>query len=137
MPHDPIRISETKSWFKKALDDLRAAETSLKAHPPLLSISIFHCQQVVEKMLKGFLFWYDQRFRKTHSIEEIDELCIKIDASLKDLIDEAVPLTHYAWRFRYPGEIDEPTDEEIQEALTISKKVYKEILKRLPRETHP
>jgi len=137
MPHDLVRIEETKSWFKKALEDLRTAEQCLKANPSLNPSVVFHCQQSAEKMFKGFLCWHDQRFRKTHSIEEIGELCLKIDKTLKLLIDEAVVLTPYAWSFRYPGGIDEPTDEETQMALTITKKVFKEILSRAPQETHP
>lgn len=137
MPHDPVKVLEARSWFTKASEDLRAAEHSLKANPPLYPTVVFHCQQAVEKMLKGFLTWHDQRLRKTHSIEEIGENCLKIDSSLKPLIDEAVPLTPYAWSFRYPGEIDEPSDEETMEAINVARKVYKQMLKRVPRDTHP
>ena len=137
MPLDPVKISETQSWLKKAAEDLRAAQHCLTANTPLGSTAVFHCQQVVEKMLKGFLCWHDQRFRKTHSIEEIGELCLKIDPTLKPLIDEAVVLTPYAWSFRYPGEIDEPTETETKEGINIAKKVAEQILKRLPKETHP
>ena len=35
---------------------------------------------------------------------------VRIDETLKSLIDEAVILTPYAWSFRYPGGIDEPTE---------------------------
>jgi hypothetical protein len=35
MPHDPARVAETKSWFEKAANDLRAADHELTAVPPL------------------------------------------------------------------------------------------------------
>jgi HEPN domain-containing protein len=135
MPHDPVRISETRSWLLKAQQDLRAAEHSLKANPPLLSTMLFHCQQVAEKALKAFLTWHDEKFRKTHSIEEIGEQCCKLDKSLTNLIDEAVLLTPYSWKFRYPGEDEEPTSNEAKTALLTAKKVYTAIIDRLPKES--
>jgi hypothetical protein len=71
-------------------------------------------------------------FRKTNSLEEIGEQCLKIDQTLFQVIDQAVPLTEYAWKFRYLGDPEEPSLEEAAEALAIAKKVYTAILDRLP-----
>jgi HEPN domain-containing protein len=97
--------------LKKAATDIRAAKHDMSADPPILTDIVFHSQQAVEKTLKGFLMWHNIPFRKTHSLEEIGEQCLDLDSSLRDLIDRAVPLTEYAWRFRYPGNPDDPTDE--------------------------
>ena len=137
MPHDPARISETGSWLSKASKDLRAAAHDMQATPPLLDDVAFHCQQAVEKALKGFLVWHQQPFRKTHSLEEIGEQCLKLDPSLKPLIDRAVPLTEYAWEFRYPGEAEEPTLDEANLALAVANEVYHAVGARLPAETRP
>jgi hypothetical protein len=56
---------------------------------------------------------------------------------LKGLLDQAIPLTEYAWRFRYPGEVDEPTKEEAEAALRITHELYQNILSRLPLEAYP
>lgn len=117
MPHDPARVAETRGWLVRASSDVRAAEHELRATPPLLDDIVFHCQQVAEKSLKGFLTWHDRPFRKTHSIEELGEQCLQVDPTLKGLIDRAVPLTEYAWKFRYPGEPEEPSSQEAEEAL--------------------
>jgi HEPN domain-containing protein len=132
MQPDRARIDETRSWLKKAAKDLRAAGHDLQAVPPLVDDVVFHCQQAAEKALKGFLVWHEQPFRKTHSLEEIGEQCLQIDSSLKSLIDRAVPLTEYAWQFRYPGEPEEPTLEEAQSALAIAKEVCEAVVARLP-----
>ncbi len=132
MSHDPDLVSETKMWFKKAAADLRAAEHDLLASPPLLEDSLFHCQQTVEKAMKGFLVWHDCPFRKTHSLEEIGEQCLEIDPALKPLVDLAVPLTQYAWAFRYPGQPEEPTREEVEEARALARRVYEALLAPLP-----
>ena len=137
MALDPVRVSETKAWILKSASDLHAAAHDLTAVPPLLEDVVFHCQQGAEKALKGYLTWHDQRFRKTHSIEEVGEQCLTIDASLKPVVDRAVPLTEYAWKFRYPGDPDEPTQEEADEALAIAREVFDAILARLPKEIRP
>ncbi|MBN1653402.1 MAG: HEPN domain-containing protein [Deltaproteobacteria bacterium] len=72
----------TKVWLGKARLDLRAAEHDLLASPPLVEDTVFHCQQAIEKALKGFLVWHDNPFRKTHDIDETGEACIKIDPTL-------------------------------------------------------
>ena len=134
MPRDAALVSETQTWFKRAAADLRAAEHALLARPPLLEDLLFHCQQAAEKSLKGFLAWNSRPFRKTHSLEEIGELCLAIDPNLKAIIDAIVPLTQYAWEFRYPGDPKEPSAEEAEEALSAARRAYFALLSRLPEE---
>ncbi len=137
MPHDPARVAETRGWLVRASSDVRAAEHELRATPPLLDDIVFHCQQVAEKSLKGLLTWHDRPFRKTHSIEELGEQCLQVDPTLKLLIDRAVPLTEYAWKFRYPGEPEEPSQQEAEEALATAREVYAAVAARLPVEARP
>jgi len=137
MPHDPARVAETRGWLVRASSDVRAAEHELRATPPLLDDIVFHCQQAAEKSLKGFLTWHDRPFRKTHSIEELGEQCLQADPTLKVLIDRAAPLTEYAWKFRYPGEPEEPSSQEAEEALATAREVYAAIVARLPVEARP
>ena len=51
---DPIRIAETRAWFMKAADDLRAADYEFTAEPPLLGDIVFHCQQAGGKASRVF-----------------------------------------------------------------------------------
>ena len=132
MQHDPVRTADTRGWLRKALIDLQAGEFELGGDVSLAADAVFHAQQAVEKSMKGFLAWHDRPFRKTHELEEIGEACLAIDPSLRELVDRAVPLTEYAWKFRYPGEIDEPTRQEAQDALAIARDFYEAILARLP-----
>ena len=137
MPHDPVLITDTRAWLKKAANDLRGALLDLEANPPLLEDAVFHCQQATEKTLKAFLTFHDIPFRKTHNLEEIGEACLEIDKSLEGLIDEAVPLSEYAWAYRYPGDPETPEAEESEAALHTAQKVYAAILSRVPEEAHP
>ena len=60
-----------------------------------------------------------------------------IDAGLKEIVDRAVPLTEYAWKFRYPGEIDTPTEEEARQSVSDAQAVYDAVLALLPDGAHP
>jgi len=137
MLHDPVRVAEVRAWLIKAARDLQAAGLGLHTAPPLLEDVVFHSQQAVEKVMKGFLTWHDQPFRKTHSLEEIGEQCIRINAGLRPCVDQAVPLTEYAWKFRYPGEYEPLTPEEAQETLVIARTICDAIMQCLPDEVRP
>jgi HEPN domain-containing protein len=136
MPHDSALVAETKAWLGRASVDLRAAEHALTARPPLSADSAFHCQQAAEKAMKAFLTWHNVPFRRVHSLEEIGEQCLQIEPSLRQTVDRAVPLSEYAWKFRYPGEADEPTEAEAQEALATAHAVCQAVLNCLPGDVH-
>lgn len=137
MAVDPELIAETRAWFVKAVNDLRAAEALLANSPPLFDEAVFHCQQAAEKVLKGFLTWNGRTFRKTHNLEEIGEQCVSVDAALREPVDHAVPLSEYAWKFRYPGSPDEPTSEEVHEALSVARGIVEAVLSRVPADVRP
>jgi HEPN domain-containing protein len=134
MPPDLARTEDTRAWLDKAADDLRAGAHSLTADPPLAFDVSFHAQQTCEKDLKAFLAWHDRPFRKTHNLEEIGEVCLAIDASLRSIIDRAAPLSEYAWRFRYPGDANDPTPGEAEAAMSIARAVFQAVIDRLPAD---
>jgi len=47
---------------------------------------------------------------------------------LSELVDRTVPLTEFAWKFRYPGGVQEPSNEEVQQALRTAHELYNAIL---------
>lgn len=136
MPLDAVRMADTRGWLAKAANDLRGAEIDLAAKPPLVEDALFHCQQASEKAFKAFLTFHNVPFRKTHNLEELGEACLKIDATPKAVVDEAVPLTEFAWAFRYPGDPPTPSMEETQAALAAARKVFETVMFRIPSEAH-
>ena len=124
------RDREVSAWLARARQDLRAAEVDLRAEPPLLGDAAFHCQQAVEKALKALLARHSRPFRKTHDIGELAAACLEHEPSLESLLRRSAPLTEYAWRFRYPGEIFEPGRAEVDEALGIAGRVVDEVAAR-------
>jgi HEPN domain-containing protein len=137
MPPDPLRAQEARAWLARARADLRAADVDLRAEPPLAEDAAFHAQQAAEKALKGFLAWHDQPFRKTHSLEELGEQCLGLDERLRAEVDRAVPLTEFAWRFRYPGEPDGLTAQEAEDAVAVARALYDAVVAPLPDEARP
>lgn len=137
MKADPARVAETRAWLRKAALDLRAAEHERTASPPLTGDMVFHAQQLVEKTLKAFLSWHDQPFRKTHSLVELGRQCAALEPDLELLLRKAAPLTEYAWKFRYPGEEEEPDLAEAEAALELARQVFAAILERLPEAARP
>jgi hypothetical protein len=53
--------------------------------------------------------------------------CEAVDPILKELLNPARDLTVFAWEFRYPGEAEAPSREEVSQT----------ILARLPQEARP
>lgn len=87
--------------------------------------------------MKGYLTWHDRPFRKTHNLVEIGQQVADLQPELEPLLRRAAALTEYAWKFRYPGDPEEPTQEEADEALAIAREVFDAILARLPKEIRP
>jgi HEPN domain-containing protein len=92
MPPD-ARAEEAAAWLRRAREDLRAAEVDLAAEPPLLADAAFHCQQAVEKALKGLLARHDHVFPRTHDLAQLARACLEHEPTLEDLLRRAAPLT--------------------------------------------
>lgn len=137
MQHDPEFIAETRAWLKKAHNDLRLAEIVQREDVSLGGGGLFHCQQAAEKALKALLTWNGQTFRKTHSISELGHAVAALAPTLAPLLKRAVILTEYAWRFRYPGDVEEPTPDELPEALALARQIYDDVLAILPETVRP
>jgi len=137
MPHDPELVAETRAWLAKARLDLAAADHELTVEPPFVEDIVFHAQQAVEKSFKALLTWHGKPFRKTHNLEELGEQSLGVEPELRAIVDRAVPLTAYAWKFRYPGDPAVPSRDEAHGALTIARATLEAILRRLPEEVRP
>ena len=87
--------------------------------------------------MKSFLTYHQRPFGKTHDLRELGRICLDIDATLAPILEQAMPLTSYAWKFRYPGTPEEPTQREAQDAWTVAREVYTTLLARLPNEVQP
>jgi HEPN domain-containing protein len=118
---------DAAAWLTKARGDLLAAETLATPAIAQRDIAIYHCQQAAEKAIKGLLVYRERPFQKTHDLERLLELARDETDSLFDLEEHARTLTPYAVEFRYPGDIFEPDEEEMQEAIRLAREVVEKM----------
>ncbi len=121
----------------KAQRDLQAAELFLVQADPFLDMAVYHCQQAGEKALKGFLFWHDVPFRKTHNLVELLAQCVVLDETLNTLSETAQRLTPFVAEFRYPSDVLEPPLEDAQDAFARARTLLEAVIAHLPNEVSP
>ena len=103
MSQNLFRFDESRQWLQFASEDMASADQLFGASPPLLKQALFHCQQTVEKALKGFLVYHDQPFRKTHALVPIADKWVRLDPTLESIVSPALDLTKYAVESAIPA----------------------------------
>ena|SRR5437870_989627 len=95
----------------------------MAAEPPLRTVAAFHCQQAVEKLLKGFLVLAARRFRKTHALSQLGAAAQASFADIAELVAAAEQWSDWVAIYRYPSEqgsdVAEPDDDELRRALAV------------------
>ena len=86
-PH--ARWEAVENRLAVAHEDRRVAAVCLATDPPLRGVAAFHCQQAVEKLLKGFLTLAGKRSRKTHSLEQLGAMAQASFPEITDLVAAA------------------------------------------------
>lgn len=130
-------LEEVRAWLTKASHDLRAADYLAQAEEPLFDIVVYHCQQAMEKAVKGFLTSRSFPFPKTHALTLLVEQATDQEPGFSELLDHAESLSPFAWRFRYPGDVVEPEEAEARRALELAREALEFVLGHVPGETHP
>jgi len=95
-------MSETNSltqkaqeWFSKANNDLQTVEILFTDPEPPTDTLCFHCQQAVEKYLKGALVLNNIDFMKTHDLIYLLKLAQKVIDGIEDYEEECLSLNKY------------------------------------------
>jgi hypothetical protein len=86
----------------------------------LCDTAAFHCQQAIEKMLKGFLTLAGKRGGKTHSLEHLGSHAQAIFPEIGDLVAAARGWSDWVHVFRYP-EVDAPPEPDEAESAPRSR----------------
>lgn len=117
---------EIKNWWKKAQEDLDAAEFNFKGGK--FEIAAFLCQQSVEKAFKALLLKKTKTIRKIHDLVELGK---NINAPEK-IINGVKELTFAYIYSRYPDVKQELNlKEKAYEFLNVAKEALKWIEKKL------
>jgi len=95
----------TKEWIKKAEQDFSIAQILMRGRKKDVYDGLcFHCQQCIEKYLKAYLTFKNEKFPRVHDLGELLILASKLDGSFELIRDIILPLSKYAVLNRYPGE---------------------------------
>lgn len=94
-------------WLNAAYDDLRAART-LSTDDTLNNATAFHCQQCVEKALKGFILCRTGNGVDGHNLTWLCRRAVSLDRRFSQWLDESASLNKYYIETRYPTDI--PTE---------------------------
>ena len=115
------RIDIVRQWIEKADHDLGTAQVTYLYIPEYRDTVAFHCQQAVEKYLKGYLFFLEIPFKRIHSLNYcLSLLSQQVDIS-NELFDSATLLEDFAVEIRYPDASVDLSDEDILQAFSIVK----------------
>ena len=95
-----------KEWMDFAeMDFLTAKHLYEYMYPKPLEIICYHCQQCIEKLLKGVLISKGVTLRKTHDLGLLAEMLqdyTDVDEKYLEMCDD---LTPYGVKIRYPQEL--------------------------------
>lgn len=119
----------TADWVRKAEADWVAARRLGKQKPIVFDVSCFCCQQTVEKYFKALLNEEGAPVPRTHDLDNLLDLLLAHDATLKKLRRGLKGLTLYAVEFRYPG--FHANARQVQSALRRAERARREIRVRL------
>ena len=123
----PERLKTVLKWFLKADKDLLVALISFPEGPVLQEEIGFHCQQAIEKYLKGLLLFENVKPPRTHQLEVLLNLLEHTNIFGSADFEIAVKLESFAVRLRYPLELEDDEVRElrgsINDVISIRKKV--------------
>ena len=115
------KVDRIKEWFYQADQDLGSAIVIFQHIPRYFETVAFHCQQAVEKYIKGLLVFYDSNFKKTHDVVFLLELLTdKTDIS-DDLYSKALSMEGFGVDIRYPNHKIHLSKEELENTIKIAR----------------
>jgi len=118
-------------WLEKAERDLKSAKV-LKDNACGNDVVAFHCQQAIEKSLKGLLLKTTGDMIEGHSLIYLCKQASNLQIEFKSKLKDCAFVNQYYIETRYPA--DNPlvvTDEEAYECISIAEEIYGIVIKAL------
>lgn len=101
------RQTVVQQWIEKADIDYRTAERLCRDEAPIRESIAFHCQQAIEKYLKGTLTFRGTDFAKIRDLRKLLNLVCISDAEVAEKLRPVEALTPFGVDIRYPGDTPE------------------------------
>ncbi|SMP56611.1 HEPN domain-containing protein [Anoxynatronum buryatiense] len=109
-----------QDWLIKGDKDLKGAEILLEYEGDY-GIICFHCQQAIEKYLKGYLIYASGFLHQGHSLIKLCKKAAAIDAEFAQYLKDCAYVNDFYIETRYPS--DDPMEvqqSEVQESIRIA-----------------
>lgn len=124
----------SSEWVSFARRDMAAAEHLQTMYPAPLEIICFHCQQAVEKALKGFLIYHGAAsVPRIHDLAALCKLCMEFVPDFGEMLEPCADLTTYAVQMRYPSSM-EIEEHHMQWAVSFAKTALNTIFSHMDVE---
>jgi HEPN domain-containing protein len=124
-------IELIKQWIEKADHDLGTAIITHKHIPKYKDTIAFHCQQAVEKYLKSFFLKLGIPIKRTHDLVFLLEQINQHEKIEHEWFEKVFELQDFAIEIRYPDQVIELSDEDINTAIQIAAAFRKMILDKM------
>lgn len=119
---DTTRYGE---WIEKAMKDMKSAIV-LKEHDCGNDMVAFHCQQAVEKALKGYLLFTGEGLVAGHSLLFLGKSAEKHHAGFRVMKKDLAFVNQYYLETRYPADTPlEVSEEDVQDCIQIASTIIK------------
>ncbi len=107
-------------WLEKVIHDIGSAKI-IHQHLPYYHDTIaFHCQQAVEKSIKGILVYYGKDFKYSHYLPYLINLLSQLIPVTDEEEDKAILLNQFSVEIRYPNTTIALSEEDIINAIEIA-----------------
>jgi HEPN domain-containing protein len=113
-----------RSWLLKAAHDMETAKIVATQLPDYDDVIAFHCQQAIEKSLKGYLVYLDIEFKPVHDLGYLLNLTVTKDNSMDLYFEDVDRISRYAVQIRYPDTMIRLTKFQIEEAIKIASHMF-------------
>lgn len=124
------KLAVVKLWMEYADRDLHIAEI-IYTHANEYSDMIgFHCQQAVEKYIKGYLIFLEIEFPKTHNLTLLMDLVKDNSEFYERYFEKANELKGFAVEVRYPLGKRDLSNEDLEGKIKMVKEFREEIILR-------
>ena len=102
-----------QDWLEKVNEDLLVVNKLTEFEIIAASAVCFHCQQLVEKVLKAYLITNGKEIKKTHNIEFLLAECSDFDNDFNEI--DPKNLSDFGVEVRYPDDLYSPSEKETLE----------------------
>ncbi len=124
-------------WLDKALVDLQTARILMTWGGDHAMVA-FHCQQAIEKALKGFLLFKTGRHFDGHNLTYLCRQATALDRTFAEYLDESTALNNLYIETRYPTDLPFSLSEaQISRLYGMADRMFATIREQLYRSGRP